>query len=100
MLQQGYGHIVNTASMAGLMPAPLAVSYAAAKHAVVGLSTSLRIEAAPAGVRVSVLCPGVIRTPILEGGKDGRMLRPLPPGVQRKNWERLRPIDSHRFAEQ
>jgi NAD(P)-dependent dehydrogenase (short-subunit alcohol dehydrogenase family) len=40
--------------------------YGMAKHAVVGLSTSLRMEAAPHGVRVSVVCPGVIDTPILD----------------------------------
>jgi NAD(P)-dependent dehydrogenase (short-subunit alcohol dehydrogenase family) len=99
MLQQGFGHIVNTASMAGLMPAPWTVSYAAAKHAVVGLSTSLRIEAATAGVRVSVLCPGVIDTPILEGGKYGRMLQPVPPEVARAYWQRLRPMKPDRFAD-
>jgi NAD(P)-dependent dehydrogenase (short-subunit alcohol dehydrogenase family) len=65
MRQQGFGHIVNTASMAGLAPAPLLAPYALTKHAVVGLSASLRIEAAPFGVRVSALCPGVIETPIL-----------------------------------
>jgi NAD(P)-dependent dehydrogenase (short-subunit alcohol dehydrogenase family) len=99
MLQQGYGHIVNTASMAGLMPAPWTVSYAATKHAVVGLSTSLRIEAAPAGVRVSVLCPGVIQTPILENaGKYGKMLRPVAIERQRASWQRLRPMPADRFA--
>jgi NAD(P)-dependent dehydrogenase (short-subunit alcohol dehydrogenase family) len=100
MLRQGFGHIVNTASMAGLMPAPWTVSYCAAKHAVVGLSNSLRIEAAPAGVRVSVLCPGVIRTPILEGGKYGRMLPSLLPAIQERRWERFRPMDPSRFAAQ
>jgi NAD(P)-dependent dehydrogenase (short-subunit alcohol dehydrogenase family) len=65
MLRQGSGHIVNTASLAGLGPAPLLTPYALSKHAVVGLSRSLRIEAAPRGVRVSALCPGVIETPIL-----------------------------------
>jgi len=99
MLQQGYGHIVNTASMAGLMPAPWSASYAATKHAVVGLSTSLRIEAASAGVRVSVLCPGVIQTPILDnGGKYGKILRPIAPDVQRAYWQRLRPMPVDRFA--
>jgi NAD(P)-dependent dehydrogenase (short-subunit alcohol dehydrogenase family) len=100
MVRQGFGHIVNTASMAGLMPSPMTVSYAATKHAVVGLSTSLRIEAEPAGVRVSVICPGVIRTPILTGGKYGKMLRPLPPEVQKRTWERLRPMDPNLFARQ
>jgi NAD(P)-dependent dehydrogenase (short-subunit alcohol dehydrogenase family) len=99
MIKQGFGHIVNTASMAGLMPSPLTVSYCATKYGVVGLSLSLRIEAAEYGVRVSVLCPGVIRTPILENcGKYGKMLRPLPVEVQRKNWERLRPMEPDRFA--
>src|SRR6516225_2889091 len=98
MLRQGFGHIVNTASMAGLMPAPGTVSYAASKFGVVGLSTSLRAEAAAAGVRVSVLCPGVIRTPILEGGKHGKSLLPIPPEVQRRYWERLRPMAPERFA--
>ncbi len=99
MLKQGFGHIVNTASMAGLMPAPWTVGYAATKHAVVGLSTSLRIEAEPTGVRVSVLCPGVIRTPILEGGgKYGKVLQAVRPEVQRAYWERLRPMPPERLA--
>ena len=45
MLAQGFGHIVNTASPAGLMPSPLIAPYGMSKHAVVGLSLSLRIEA-------------------------------------------------------
>jgi NAD(P)-dependent dehydrogenase (short-subunit alcohol dehydrogenase family) len=100
MVQQGYGHIVNTASMAGLMPSPGMVSYTTSKHAVVGLSTSLRIEAAALGVRVSVLCPGVIRTPILQGGKYGKMLGPVPPEQLQSYWERLRPMPPERFARQ
>ena len=49
------------------------------KHAVVGLSLSLRAEAALLGIRVSVLCPGAIRTPILDGGgKYGKMLIDIP----------------------
>lgn len=66
MLRAGKGHIVNTASLAGLAPVPLLTPYAATKHAVVGLSTSLRIEAAARGVRVSVLCPAAVETPLLD----------------------------------
>ena len=99
MLSQGYGHIVNTASMAGLLPMPAAVSYATTKHAVVGLSKSLRVEAAPYGVRVSVLCPGFIRTPILYGGKYGKQLQPIPPEVQEKFIRQYRPMDPAVFAE-
>jgi NAD(P)-dependent dehydrogenase (short-subunit alcohol dehydrogenase family) len=68
MLARGRGHIVNTASTAGLVPSPLLTPYATTKHAVVGLSLSLRAEAAARGVRVSVVCPGVIETPILDRG--------------------------------
>ena len=99
MLSQGYGHIVNTASMAGLLPMPTAVSYAATKHAVVGLSKSLRVEAASYGVRVSVLCPGFIRTPILYGGKYGKNLQSVPPEVQEEFIRKYRPMDPARFAE-
>jgi len=68
MVRQGRGHIVNTASIAGLLPSPGLAPYATTKHAVVGLSLSLRPEAASRGVRVSVVCPGVIDTPILDKG--------------------------------
>jgi NAD(P)-dependent dehydrogenase (short-subunit alcohol dehydrogenase family) len=99
MLKQGFGHIVNTASMAGLMPAPGTASYAAAKHAVVGLSTSLRIEAARFGVRISVICPGVIQTPILHGGgKFGKMLINIPRELEAQYWKALRPMPVDRFA--
>jgi len=65
MLKQGSGHIVNTASLAGLIPAAGEISYTAAKYGIVGLSHALRVEAADLGVRVSVVCPGFIDTPIL-----------------------------------
>ncbi len=66
MVKQGSGHIINTASMAGLAPAPLLTPYAMSKHAVVGLGVSLRIEGAALGVRVSTLCPAAIETPLLD----------------------------------
>lgn len=64
MVGQGFGHIVNTASTAGLIPMPVQVPYSATKFGVVGFSKSLRIEAAGLGVRVSVVCPGFVRTGI------------------------------------
>jgi short-subunit dehydrogenase len=60
---------VNTASAAGLLPVPGAVAYATSKHAVVGLSTSLRAEARSYGVKVSVLCPSFVRTAIADHAK-------------------------------
>ena len=98
MINQGFGHIVNTASMAGLIPSPGVVAYATTKHAVVGLSKSLRAEAASAAVYVSVLCPGVIRTPILEGGRYGRMPEEIPPEKLRQLWEKLKPMPPDIFA--
>jgi short-subunit dehydrogenase len=100
MMGQGFGHIINTASMAGLMYGPGNVAYTTTKHAVVGLSESLRAEAAQMGVRVSVICPGVVRTPILEGGgKYGKMLIDIPPEQVRRMFERLRPMSPNIFAE-
>jgi NAD(P)-dependent dehydrogenase (short-subunit alcohol dehydrogenase family) len=99
MIRQGFGHIVNTASVAGLMPSPGGTLYAATKHAVVGLSRSLRCEARPYGVRVGCLCPGVIRTAILVGGGVyGGMKIAAPASAQLAMWERLRPMDPDRFA--
>lgn len=66
MMAAGDGHIVNTASLAGLVPSPMLAPYALSKHAVVGLSLSLRPEAALHGVRVSTVCPGPTETPILD----------------------------------
>jgi NAD(P)-dependent dehydrogenase (short-subunit alcohol dehydrogenase family) len=99
MIRQRSGHIVNTASMAGLTPSPMNSVYAAAKHGVVGLSRSLRMEARLYGVRVSVLCPGVIRTPILvNAGRYGRITLDIPRDAQQAMFERLRPMDVDLFA--
>ncbi len=64
MKKQGFGHIVNTASAAGLGPSPVSSAYATTKHAVVGLTTSLHFEAEGFGIKVSTLCPTFVDTPI------------------------------------
>ncbi|MEE4262410.1 MAG: SDR family NAD(P)-dependent oxidoreductase [Desulfobacteraceae bacterium] len=69
MVRQGFGHIVNTASLEGLLPFPGSASYVASKHGVVGLSNALRIEGADLGVKVSVVCPGYIKTAIFRSSK-------------------------------
>jgi NAD(P)-dependent dehydrogenase (short-subunit alcohol dehydrogenase family) len=66
MVARGAGHIVNVASLAGLAPAPLMTPYATSKWAVVGLSRSLRAEAAGRGVGVTVVCPGAVETSLLD----------------------------------
>jgi NAD(P)-dependent dehydrogenase (short-subunit alcohol dehydrogenase family) len=99
MMAQASGHIVSTASVAGLVPAPGTVSYTATKHAVVALSKSLRIEAAAHGVRVSALCPGAIRTPILTGGRFGKIkLRGATDASVMRQWEKTRPMAPEAFA--
>jgi short-subunit dehydrogenase len=59
------GAVVTVASAAGLVPIPTQVAYATTKFAVVGLSQALRVEAAGLGARVSVVCPGLIDTPMI-----------------------------------
>ncbi len=68
MQDQGEGHIVNTASMAGLIPVPGAAPYAATKHAVVAISESLYLELAAVGspVGISALCPAFVKTRLME----------------------------------
>ncbi|CDP89728.1 MULTISPECIES: SDR family NAD(P)-dependent oxidoreductase [Mycolicibacterium] len=71
MIRQGHGHIINTASMAGLAAAGQLTSYVMTKHAVVGLSLALRSEAAAHGVGVLAVCPAAVETPILDKGAVG-----------------------------
>ena len=101
MIERGSGHIVVTASGAGLAPPPFVTAYATTKHAVVGLALALRPEAALHGVRVSVLCPGAVETPIL----DRPPPEDLPAGttmpVTARQYLALvkqKPIDADRFA--
>jgi NAD(P)-dependent dehydrogenase (short-subunit alcohol dehydrogenase family) len=64
MIKQGFGHIINTSSLGGLIPGGLMTSYSAAKHAVVGFTLTLRAEARQYGINVSALCPGYMTTNI------------------------------------
>ena len=100
MVRQGFGHIVNTASVQALMPSPWTVGYAASKQGILGLTLSLRVEAASAGVRVRALCPGTVRTSILEGGGQfGKLLVPISPERLKAFWDHLSPMDPDQFAE-
>jgi NAD(P)-dependent dehydrogenase (short-subunit alcohol dehydrogenase family) len=66
MTRQGHGHIVNISSLSGLVPQPGNTAYCTSKHGIVGLSLSLRFEGADLGVRVSVACPGDMKTKIYD----------------------------------
>lgn len=81
MQDQGEGHIVNTASMAGLVALPGAAAYNATKTAVVAISEGLFLELKGLGspVGVSVLCPGFVRTNLLAGQQWQDRLGPEPP---------------------
>jgi NAD(P)-dependent dehydrogenase (short-subunit alcohol dehydrogenase family) len=62
MLERGAGHIVNVASLAGLVPFPCVVPYVASKHALLGMSEAMCLELAHRGVIVTAVCPGAVRT--------------------------------------
>jgi NAD(P)-dependent dehydrogenase (short-subunit alcohol dehydrogenase family) len=73
LLRQGEpGHVVNTASMAGLLSGPRLGIYCASKHAVVAISETLHAELAAIGsqVKVSVLCPSFVQTNIGDSGRN------------------------------
>lgn len=67
MLNQGSGHILNVSSMAGIGGAPKGGAYAAAKHAVAGLTKTAAVEYARKGIRCNAICPFYSPTAILKG---------------------------------
>ena len=90
MLRQGHGHIVNTASMAGLTAAGQITSYVMTKHAVVGLSLALRSEAVSARRRSAGGLPGRGRDADSGQGRDRRLRRPRLLPARAGHEDRLR----------
>jgi NAD(P)-dependent dehydrogenase (short-subunit alcohol dehydrogenase family) len=79
MRKQGGGHIVNTASIAGLLPIPFQALYGATKYAVVGLSECLRFELEDEGIHLSVVCPGNVASRIFGTPILGERIEAKPP---------------------
>lgn len=69
MTTQGGGVIINTASVAGITGGGGPPAYSAAKAAVINFTKSVSIELAPLRIRVNAICPGAIKTPLLEQGR-------------------------------
>jgi len=66
MVRQGYGHIINIASLAGIAPVPGLCLYVASKFAVRGFSLAVAQELRPHGVYVTAVCPDLVQTPMLD----------------------------------
>ncbi|MEU5843603.1 SDR family oxidoreductase [Rhodococcus sp. NPDC047139] len=74
---QGYGHIVNLASVVGVEGAPGLAVYSATKHAVIGLGSVLRQELAGSNIAVSTIAPGFVRTELIAGMKPNALIEKL-----------------------
>lgn len=79
MVKRRRGHIINIASMSGLIPVPGQVVYVGAKHAVVGLTVALADEMAPHGVEVSVVMPPFTNTQLISGTAETAGTKPVEP---------------------
>jgi NAD(P)-dependent dehydrogenase (short-subunit alcohol dehydrogenase family) len=76
---RGRGHLVNVASSAGKIPPPGIATYVATKHAVVGLTESVRAEHRGTGIDFSIVMPGVVRTEMIAGYADSPVVKEIEP---------------------
>ena len=78
MIKQGYGHIVNTASVCGIVPLPYQTVYAASKYAVVGFGEDLRYEMSFHNIKMTTVCPGAVDTMIFYRSLDYELHMDMP----------------------
>jgi len=67
MLARRWGRVVNISSIHGLVASPFKSAYVSAKHGVIGFTRTLALEVAEAGITANTVCPGYVRTPLVEG---------------------------------
>lgn len=93
LVRQGFGKIVNNASLTALKGAPLLAHYCASKWAVIGFSKALALELAPHGITVNCVCPGMVRTEMQDREIIWeRKLRGLTPEAVREEYIRTTPL--------
>lgn len=71
MRDQGGGRIINVGSVAGMIPAPLAIPYAATKVSMHAATDALRLELAPFGIRLALVIPGFVDTAVFDNAREG-----------------------------
>ena len=81
MRPRGHGHIINVASMAGVVPTPGASTYSATKHAVVGLTESVAWELRGSGIEIGCVLPVLVNTDLAAGIARTRASRTIEPAV-------------------
>ncbi|MDT2006504.1 SDR family NAD(P)-dependent oxidoreductase [Rhodococcus opacus] len=79
MKPRGAGHIVNLASTGGWLPAPGVATYVGTKHAIVGLTDSVRLELTGSGINLSSVGPGIVKTELAAGLQEMRGMRGVTP---------------------
>tara|TARA_B110000858_G_scaffold194444_1_gene248865 strand:- start:754 stop:1194 length:441 start_codon:yes stop_codon:yes gene_type:complete len=67
MKKQGWGRIINLASAHGLVASPYKSAYVTAKHGILGLTKTIALECAEDNITVNAICPGYVKTPLVEG---------------------------------
>lgn len=66
MVKQGWGRVLNVSSVHGLVASPFKAGYISAKHGIIGLTKTTALEGGPHGITVNAICPGYVRTPLVE----------------------------------